>query len=153
MINNNLFDESKIIKKEDRQNKSSEVTTKPEEAYMPDFNAPPLSINQKTIESVIEKKPVFVYEKNSHTKQVQTNNTVQIETINIDIPLDQVKLIYVNTKKYINELELEIQILESLLKNKDEQFVFYKSKLEYNKNEYVFCKNKESILEKIIRGV
>lgn len=140
---NDLLDDSKIIKKDNKIDNSKDTVNINNNIVE--------EINQNFQNIVIEEKPVYNFEKNQHTKKIEVTPLKQTSGISINIPKDQLKIIYVNTIKYENELQLEIEILNLLLNNKDDQFEFYKNKLQFIQNEIIFIKNKKNVLEKILK--
>lgn len=169
----NLFDESKIIKKEDI---ISNETIKSEQ---PSVEQVPVSINNtigniksnerrttvkqpviETIEQNVNKEtiiknsfPVFNLEQNKRTGKIENSSISRECNVKVDIPRDQLRLIKVNNDKYINEMKLEIAILDSLLLSRtDENYEFYKNKYEYLSKELIFLNKKKSILNKLLEG-
>lgn len=167
----NLFDESKIIKKNDIDHNETVRIEQPEQ---PVTQEKPISINNivqesKPTESRTEVKeqndevviqqsiikndfPVFNVQQNKYTGKIESNNIPKKCNIKIDIPRDQLQLINVNNNKYINEINLELAILDSLLLNKiDDNFEFYKNKYEYLSKELIFLNEKKYVISKLLK--
>ena len=165
----NLFDESKIIKKNDIEHKLVQPeqpviqtqsisinNTVPESKHTEQrSNIKEPDINENTnviIQPVKNDFPVFNLEQNRYTGKIESNNIPKECNVKIDIPRDQLQLINVNNNKYINEIRLELAILDSLLLNKlDDNFEFYKNKYEYLSRELIFLTEKKSLISKLLK--
>ena len=152
----NSLDESKIIKKETKIEENKIFNNIPETITNEEITNSSINIEKNLIEqNNIQNdniKPVFVYEKNKYTNEINTTNSIShVFNFNLNIPKDQLKLMYSNTVKYMNELLLDINILQSLLINNDNMFEFYNEKLNFVSKEYEFIVNKKNILEKLIK--
>lgn len=140
-----LFDESKIIKK-DQQLVKEPLKTEEVQKPIEIINIP---IKQNDVEIKTKQPPVFVFERNKDTKQIETvngkSNSVNTN-IGLTIPNDQLQMFYYNTTKAINEIKLDIDILKSM--NND---VFYIDKYTYLLKELKFLEIKKQTLEKLIK--
>ena len=163
----NLFDESKIIKKNDIEHTSVQPEqpviqsqsisinntvpeSKPTEQRS-SINEPDINDANVIIQPVKNDFPVFNLEQNRYTGKIESNNIPKECNVKIDIPRDQLQLINVNNNKYINEIRLELAILDSLLLNKlDDNFEFYKNKHEYLSRELIFLTEKKSLISKLL---
>jgi hypothetical protein len=172
-----LFDESKIIKKEDQQKeiveKSKEklpelkedekiYNNEPSVTCVDEHTISKLEINKSEIfdkpnitqsqiqekQKTVKSQPVFIFERDKNTKKVKTVNTIQSTTINIDIPADHLTLIYVNTIRRINEIKVDIEVLKLIISEKD-NFYFNNKKIELEQ-ELEFNNKKIEILKKLI---
>lgn len=162
-----IFNESKIIKKDELK----ENTNNPIPQNNNTFNNDELSIkinnqnkpepennsgskltnNNKNNIININKDPLFVYQRNKYTKQIDDISTPQNVGIYTNITNDRLKVMLGNTINYLNELEIDINILEALLSNSNDMFEFYKQKIEYYEKEYIYNKNKKNILERMLK--
>lgn len=151
----NLFDESKIIKKDSNIKQEETITTgspivlnnKQEELPNPIKNEQP-----KEAAVIKNDFPVFSVEQNKYTGKVESRNIPKEYNIKINIPKDQLQLINVNNNRYINELVLELAILDSLLKAPNDNYDFYKSKFDYLSLELEFANKKKDTIKKLLEG-
>jgi hypothetical protein len=177
-----LFDESKIIKKEDQQKVEESKEKLPELKKGEEIfqDGPPVTYaNEKAIAKleigtnddtstqiindiqkqsivnpsketkVVKTQPVFLFERDKNTRKVKTVSNVQNTTIDIDIPKDQLTLIYVNTLKRINEIKVDLEVLKLMISEKDNFYL--SSKLNDTMQELEFNNKKMEILEKLIK--
>ena len=149
-----LFDESKIIKKndviqipqqiEDLSNIRSSITIN-------HINNKLANQSENELNNVtISKQPVFIFAKDKNTNKIITTNDVKSKSINVKIPHDQLTIIFNNTKKYKNELLLEIELLKNF-KNEDTNMINYcNNKISIYKDELKYVDYKINILSNIL---
>ena len=105
------------------------------------------NINNNDVDNIDKLKdnmPVFVFDKSNGETFTKTKYQ---EQINIDIPKDQLQLIYVNTVKLINELKLDLALLKQKMRFENNQY--YKNKYEYFSNELEYNLYKKEQIEKL----
>ena len=73
------------------------------------------------------------------------------KTMNLNVPIDQLKRIKYDTEKCINEITLDIIILNNLINKNDEYCDYYKNKLANLKNELNFYKQKKLTIQALLR--
>lgn len=151
-----LFDESKIIKKDqipvETQEQQLEKMKSP--TIVLNESEPTKQINENKLQEKIAKNdfPVFVVEQNKHTKTIETINIPKQLDVKVDIPKDQLQLININNNKCINELNLDLAILDSLLKVQCDKYDFYKNRFDYILLELSFLEKKKDIIKKLLEG-
>ena len=99
----------------------------------------------------ISKQPVFVFSKDKDTKEIITQGKIQNKSINVNIPHDQLTIIYNNTVKYYNELLLEIEILKQFKNDNNDMKQYCNNKLSIYKEELKYVEYKISILNNLNR--
>ena len=99
----------------------------------------------------ISKQPVFVFSKDKDTKEIITQGKIQNKSINVNIPRDQLTIIYNNTVKYYNELLLEIEILKQFKNDNNDMKQYCNNKLSIYKEELKYVEYKISILNNLNR--
>lgn len=100
---------------------------------------------------LISKQPVFVFSKDKDTKEIITQGKIQNKSINVNIPRDQLTIIYNNTVKYYNELLLEIEILKQFKNDNNDMKQYCNNKLSIYKEELKYVEYKISILNNLNR--
>jgi hypothetical protein len=170
-----FFDESKIIKKEDKQKEIEEkelpklqegekINCNPqiishisEDAIAKlEINTTDVSNDKSDIISdpipekpkIIKSQPVFIFERDKETKKVKTVSAVQNKTMNFDISNDYLPLIYSNTLRQINEIKFDIEILKLMISEKDNYY--FNDKLTTLTQELEFNNRKLEVLEQLI---
>lgn len=156
----NLFDESKIIKKDSQPlNNETNQEVKLQSQILP-INQIINNIEQQVnneeyvVKNVIkdnvtnENFPIFTVERNKYTGKVENISSVPKEcNIKIDIPKDQLRIIELNNNKYINELQLDLIVLDFLLRTENKNYEFYKNKFDYLSLEMTFANKKKDIIK------
>lgn len=89
------------------------------------------------------------------TKQVNFNYNANASdrTINLNLTKDQLSVSLIKTKQSINCISLDLIILSDLLRDQDSEFyIEYKNKQKALNSELNFFKQKERMLEKMLRS-
>ena len=79
------------------------------------------------------------------------HNSSQKKSLNLNVPIDQLKRIKYETEKAINEITLDVIILNNLIKKNDEYCTFYKNKLATLKNELNFYRQRQQIIANLLK--
>ena len=79
------------------------------------------------------------------------HNSSQKKSLNLNVPVDQLKRIKYETEKAINEITLDVIILNNLIKKNDEYCTFYKNKLATLKNELNFYRQRQQIIANLLK--
>lgn len=145
-VRNNNFDESKIIKK------SKPINS--QETQQNQLNVTPISLNKNTSDVVetktMEKKfPVFKYEKDPNTLNVEIKNKANVKTYDFNISNSDLNIVKYNNNRDIIELEIDIYVLNILINDNDNNKDFYHELLLIKQNDLKFLKLKQQILDEI----
>ena len=88
----------------------------------------------------------------SQRKPVNNFNYNQRPNINVNaISSEQLRIAKINTLKAINDINIDISILTSLIAQNDEYYEFYNNKLIYLKNELNYLNQKKLYIERMLR--
>lgn len=144
--------EKKVIKKTkitvNKDKKQDKVIEKPIEKI----------VKTEKVEIKEQKDSFPVFEVNTPkkiTKQVNFNYNANASdrTINLNLTKDQLSVSLIKTKQSINSISLDLIILSDLLRDQDSEFYTeYKNKQKALNSELNFFKQKERMLEKMLRN-
>lgn len=88
----------------------------------------------------------------SQRKPVNNFNYNKRPNINVNaISSEQLRIAKINTLKAINDINIDISILMSLMTQNDEYYEFYNNKLIYLKNELNYLNQKKLYIERMLR--
>lgn len=109
--------------------------------------------NIYNISTNVDNSPLFVFNRNKYTKEINSYSMKNDSYINLDVPKENIKIKLANTINYIYDLKIDIEILNFMLSNNydNSMFDFYSEKLDNYIKEYNYCLIKKDILEKIIK--